>query len=378
MAAADKQLDVLVLGEHPATYLAAAILRHTGKISVLHATIPGELPVPRLVLINPAFFKLHELLGPLQRKLSLQGLYGARFLADQPPTRSEFTSRTIVSYVAEYRDLRQAMIQLAKKEGVELATPRQLQIRSLDERGLSITLGKTLIHPRVLLLGGSLPASQQALLGLPDEWDPGVMHRYSLVRFKGRQAPDRGSRPVLPMSLDLHSKLNWAWLLPHDTQVQLAVEQPLIERDIVPPAQLLQDWADVLAKHEVLPAARTVQARSVISMDLPLAGALAHEGVANRTLLIGPAGGFYSASGEDIYPNCWSAVFAADVVRKALKERHLQDALQPFRHKWRTTLGEYLRGPQQNLRFLLPLVYRNQMMTDRLAESILLGKSVVR
>jgi hypothetical protein len=61
-----------------------------------------------------------------------------------------------------------------------------------------------------------------------------------------------------------------------------------------------------------------------------------------------------------------------------LKEPHLQDALQPYRHRWRTTLGDYLRGPQQNFRFLLPLVYRKQVMTTRLTEAILLGKSVVR
>ena len=65
-------------------------------------------------------------------------------------------------------------------------------------------------------------------------------------------------------------------------------------------------------------------------------------------------------------------------MRKALKEPHLQDALHPYREKWGTTLGEYLCGPQQNLRFLLPLIYRNPIMTGRLAESILLGKSVVR
>jgi flavin-dependent dehydrogenase len=111
---------------------------------------------------------------------------------------------------------------------------------------------------------------------------------------------------------------------------------------------------------------------------LPLAGALNHEGVANRTLLIGPAGGFYSACGEDIYPNCWSAIFAADALKKALKEPHLQDALQPYRQKWGATLGDYLRGPQQNLRFLLPLVYRNPVMTSRMAEAILHGKSVIR
>ena len=65
-------------------------------------------------------------------------------------------------------------------------------------------------------------------------------------------------------------------------------------------------------------------------------------------------------------------------MRKALAERHLQDALRPYREQWGTTLGEYLRGPQQNFRFLLPLVYRNEVMTTRLTECILLGKSVVR
>ena len=134
----------------------------------------------------------------------------------------------------------------------------------------------------------------------------------------------------------------------------------------------------MLRRNQVLVFKGEVPVESAEYLDLPLAGALAHEGVANRTLLIGPAGGFYSACSEDIYPNCWSAIHAADAVKKALKEPHLQDALHPYRHRWRTTLGDYLRGPQQNLRFLLPMVYRNQKMTARLSESILMGKSVVR
>jgi flavin-dependent dehydrogenase len=180
------------------------------------------------------------------------------------------------------------------------------------------------------------------------------------------------------MSLNLREMLCWAWLLPGPKSVQLAVEQPVETLSRVRPEELLATWVEVLKKNEVLTAKAEVPLGEAQSLDLPLAGALAHEGVANRTLLVGPAGGFYSACTEDIYPNCWSALYAADAVKKALKEPHLQDALQPYRHKWRTTLGDYLRGPQQNLRFLLPLVYRNQVMTTRLTESILMGKSVVR
>jgi len=141
---------------------------------------------------------------------------------------------------------------------------------------------------------------------------------------------------------------------------------------------LVRHWAGVLHSHAVFRDLPQFQVDNLNHLDLPLAGALAHEGVGNRTLLIGPAGGFYSACSEDIYPNCWSAVYAVEVMKKALPEKHLQDALNAYRSTWRTTLGDYLRGPQQNLRFLLPLVYRNQVMTTRLTESILLGKSVVR
>jgi hypothetical protein len=180
------------------------------------------------------------------------------------------------------------------------------------------------------------------------------------------------------MSLDLKGELCWGWLLCKGEECQMAAAQPVEMVGKVSPAQLVGEWAKVLHQHGVLKELPVVTAAGVESIDLPLAGALAHEGVANRTLLIGPAGGFFSATGEDIYPACWSAIYAADVLKKALKEPHLQDALSNYRQVWRTTLGDYLRGPQQNLRFLLPLVYRNQVMTARLTESILQGKSVVR
>jgi hypothetical protein len=187
-----------------------------------------------------------------------------------------------------------------------------------------------------------------------------------------------GARPTMPMSLDLKGSLSWAWMLTGTDQTQISVSQPMDTIGKLKPESLLRHWAEVLHRHAVIEEPLEIPNDSMESLDLPLAGALAHEGVANRTLLIGPAGGFYSACSEDIYPNCWSATFAADVMADALKQRHLQDALNPFRSIWRTTLGDYLRGPQQNLRFLLPLVYRNQVMTTRLSESILMGKSVVR
>src|SRR5438105_4839955 len=92
--------DVLVLGEHPAAYLASALLRHKSKLHVLHSTIPGEtFDEDRLVLINPALYRLHELTKPLERKLECHQLYGVEFLGDQTEIRSEYHNRSAVAGV---------------------------------------------------------------------------------------------------------------------------------------------------------------------------------------------------------------------------------------------------------------------------------------
>jgi hypothetical protein len=270
------------------------------------------------------------------------------------------------------------MRDMAAAQGVEFASPKFLQIHRIDDSGVQITLGPHCIHPTALVLAGRLPPDQERILGLPEEWERGVLRRYSYVRLKGIRMADLGGRPLAPMSLDLRGLLSWAWLLPGPRHTQLCIEQPLNSGPDHSPVELLNHWATVLHRHGVFKAPVHITPEMVKSVNLPLGGALAHEGLANRTLLVGPAGGFYSASGEDVFPNCWSALFAADILKKAMKEPHLQDALHPYRHEWRTTLGDYLRGPQQNLRFLLPLVYRNQIMTNRMAEAILTGASVVR
>ncbi|HWE01644.1 MAG TPA: hypothetical protein VG326_04480 [Tepidisphaeraceae bacterium] len=378
MAKNEPQIDVLVLGEHPSAYLAAALIANNSKIKVMHTTIPGDVQNDRLVIVNPEFFKLHALLEPLRRKVDLTATYGLQFLSPDPTVRGDYRHKSTLAFVASYKAVRAAMVKVAEAQDVDLQTPKSLQIHRLDEHGAQVSVGKLLVRPKVLVLAGPLPEQQQKLLGLPEAWGTDVVHRYTYVKLTGSKWADLGARPIIPMCLNLKERLCWGWMLPGEKSLQLSVEQPIETIGAIRPLDLLAHWIDILRANDVLLSKAQVSIESAESIDLPLSGALAHEGVANRTLLIGPAGGFYSACSEDIYPNCWSSIYAADAVKKALKEQHLQDALQPYRHRWRTTLGDYLRGPQQNLRFLLPMVYRNQKMTARLTESILMGKSVVR
>ena len=371
-------VDVLILGDHPCAYLAGALLRQKSKLRIVQAALPCREPEDRLVTINPAMFDLDPLLVGLKKSLPTTAVYGLRFLSDSVDNSSEHRAKSVVSLVARYEDVCKEVAEATEAAGVEFLGNLPTDILRVDENGVQITVGKHAMHPRALIVAGHLPPEFKAMLGIPLSWGPDIVHRFTTVRCKAGKHFTGDGKVLMPMSLDLTGNLCWGWLLPGDGEFQLLVEQPLEKATSTSGIELLQHWVRVLQKHQILGPKFEIPTSLVRTMDRPLAGALAHEGVANRTLLIGPAGGFYSACGEDIYPACWSAIFAADVLKKALKEKHLQDALAPYRHKWRTTLGDYLRGPQQNLRFLLPLVYRNPAMTARIAEAILLSKSVVR
>ena len=381
-------IDVLVLGSHPSAYLAAALLRQDvgkpakgakpkPKLRVVHAPLPDAQPDDRLVTVNSELFKLDPLMAAVGREVATTSVYGVRFLSNDAATASEYRTPEPVIFTAVFRRLREATCATAEAAGVEMVpASAAVRVERVDDAGVDVTVGKHRLRPSALILAGALPAEQQAILGMPDGWGPDVVHRFTTVRCKSVKHLTLPAQPLMPMSLDLCGSLCWGWLLPGDGEFQLTVEQP-----IGPSAagrDLLNQWVGVLQGRQVLSPRFTVDPAGVTSVDLPLAGALAHEGVASRTLLVGPAGGFYSACGEDVYPGCWSAVFAADVMRRSLKHAHVQDELGDYRQVWRTTLGDYLRGPQQNLRLLLPLVYRNPVMTARLAEAILLSKSVVR
>jgi hypothetical protein len=379
MAKSLPQPDVLVLGDHPCAYLAAALLRSGSPLHVIHGRIPGEEHPDRLVLINPAFFDLHQLIAQIKKSLDLTDLKGLRFLADDRSVSCEYHSRSVVARVGLFKQVRNAVCKLAEAHDVKTQHGDLLEIHGVDETGVDVTVGRLRCRPKLILLAGPLPAAQRRILGIPEAWDQDVLHRYSFLRLKGPKWLERDPRPIMPMSLDLNGTLSWAWLMPGEGCVQVAVDESVSRADQTSSAKMLRCWMDVLVGHGVLRRGGSeADLESAVSIDFPLAGALAQDGVANRTLLFGPAGGFYSACAEDIYPCCWSALFAVDSARKALRERFIQDALQEYRNQWGASLGDYLRGPQQNLRFLLPMVYRNQTMTDRLAEAILTGESVVR
>lgn len=99
--------------------------------------------------------------------------------------------------------------------------------------------------------------------------------------------------------------------------------------------------------------------------------------VGKHTLLIGDAGGFVADAGsEGIYPAMWSAKIAADTIDEALNNTHTQDTLMTYDSSWRMEMADYLRSPHTDIRFLLPLVFSNQPIADRMAAAMFLGENL--
>ncbi|MCH7720609.1 MAG: NAD(P)/FAD-dependent oxidoreductase [Planctomycetes bacterium] len=99
--------------------------------------------------------------------------------------------------------------------------------------------------------------------------------------------------------------------------------------------------------------------------------------VGKHALVIGEAGGFVAGmSNEGVYPAMWSAKIAAEVMDEALSADSSQDHLMQFDTRWRTVMADYLRSPQTELQFLLPLIFSKEPMAVRMANAFFLGDNI--
>ncbi len=133
-----------------------------------------------------------------------------------------------------------------------------------------------------------------------------------------------------------------------------------------------------LFEQNLLPENLSAQAAASPVVPCPASAALDMDShVGKNTLVIGDAGGFVSAaSNEGIYPAMWSAQIAAGVAHEALGIDHSQDALMTFNTQWRLQMADYLRSPNTDAQFLLPLIFSNQPMADRMGAAFFSGENI--
>lgn len=130
------------------------------------------------------------------------------------------------------------------------------------------------------------------------------------------------------------------------------------------------------AKGIIPPGLESKVDRAVVCAPLPPALEMESH-VGKHALVIGEAGGFVSATSiEGLVPGMWSAKVAADVIEAALRGLRSQDELMTFDTRWRLEMADYLRLPNTDMQFLVPLVFSNQPMADRMAAAFFLGENI--
>ena len=357
--------SVVVIGDHPAAHVAALKL-HQQKASVALADPQSIVNGDRLVHLNPDLFKLLPSLKDLAVHLDATELLAVRFhgeggsVADTTATFEKEASPLVVRLDA----LRNALRRHVDEAGIP-RTSGKVAVGAVDESGVTLQLGRSAVKPRLVLVSDPLDDTSRDVLQAQRPTPRDVMATAAV------EAPEDATQAHA--GLGLAGGDGWGTLIAHAGVGQITVFAPAAKA-----GEALSDFTERLVLGGVLPRGTSIDGRTVRTTPVALGGALERDAVARHTLLIGPAGGFESIIGEDVYPGAWSGVYAGTVAAKAAKAEHVQDALAAYRTAWGGTLGEYLQGPRQNLRFLLPLVFKNPVMTDRMADALFRGRSLVR
>lgn len=257
-----------------------------------------------------------------------------------------------------------AGVTFVEGQAVAAVSLRENTVRAISEKGKEIR-GELL----VLAAGRGTP--------LLDGLGLGVLSQpvgYWVAQVETAKA-GRGGPPTVAVILGLTRTGGFGMVVASERSATVGVHLPGDRQEVIP--QLVALCKRVVGAG-VLEVDLTRQAASAPVLAAPLAVGLAMDThVAKRALIVGDAGGFVSAlSGEGIYPAMWSASLAADVLHRALRSSSPQDVLIEFDRDWRTTMADYLRFPNTDAQYLLPLIFSNQPIADRMGAAFFSGENI--
>jgi flavin-dependent dehydrogenase len=277
------------------------------------------------------------------------------------------------AYVLRRESFDEALVKAARKAKADIREETTVKDFRLSEKGVTlIPVDGEPVEGRFLVLATGVHPTFIAKLGLhvPSiaEWSVlSVTHKVK------SGAKIKNPRFALILGIDRAGGYAIAAVAEDEFTVGVATTA---ERSVA--IGLLMQVCRGLAENDIVPEDIAPQAAGAQIMHGPAGAAMAMDShVGKHALLVGDAGGFISSgSHEGIYPAMWSARIAADIIHEAADDQHPQDILQTFDSKWRIEMADYLRMPNSDIQFLLPLIFSNQTMTDRMGAAFFLGHNM--
>ena len=371
---AEEVYDVTVIGAGPAGATAALQLGRKGY----QVALVDRAAFPRSVVCAGW---LNAKVEPLLAELSLPAkkFLGAPFRevtlfnADLTKTaKPRFESSA--GYLVDRASFDHALIKAAVQHGVTLFQSSAVTDVRLKERSVEVTLANAKkITSRLLLLASGRGSELLDRVGFPRQSGGNPLWTAQAVaNFPVNAKP---TEPQVGVVLGLDGGGSFGLLCTVKDRVSVNVNWAGDRERAIP---MLVELCKAAFGNRAVPVDLSKQAQSTELVRSPASAALDMDShVAKHTLLIGDAGGFISAaSNEGIYPAMWSAKLAAQVIDAALQSDFSQDELMTFDSLWRTQMADHLRSPHTDIRFLLPLIFHNQPMADRMGAAFFFGENL--
>lgn len=363
--------DVLIVGAGVAGRTAAGLLARKGRtVQVLGGAVCGVPSGSRWV--SSGVEPLLKALGVPARDAAAEPVRGVAFHASDFSKRQEVSIGGGAGWFVDLADWNSRLTRSTAATAAADASGEAVAFRMREDEVVVGLADGTERAARLLLLADGSPSRAAGAIGM--ELRPSLSSRWGAQLEWPATRGSRIAPGVLHWVLGIEGGAGLATFWSAGGRESLSV--------FASSASVVQSW---LAR--LLPGL-VDSCGVVLPRDLPAGGAPARcvpaglaleieSHVGKRALAIGDAGGFVAAATcEGIYPAMWSAQIAAEVADAALTGDCPQDELREFDARWRGAMAEYLRPPNADLQFLLPLVFSNKQMAERLARALLRGETL--
>jgi len=369
----DGLFDVVIVGAGPAGAVAAHCLAQKERRVLLvdRASFPRSVPCSGWVSARvPALLKelkidAKKLLGKPFKDVTI---FSGDLEKEATPAFEESPG-----YLVDRAQFDNMLVEEAVEAGVTFQAESLVTGLQLDESSVTVAVeGSDAFEGRLLLLAPGRVSPLPGLIGFPPPSGVAMWVAQVVAPTPKGKGP---SSPAVSVVLGLDGASSFAFICVSRDRVSVDVSW-VGERDGAVTA--LVNLCRTATARGLLPVDLTDEAVKATAVRSPASAALDMDShVRKHTLLIGDAGGFVSAvSNEGIYPAIWSATIASEVLDAALSSQHSQDELMTFDAAWRVKMADHLRTPHTDIRFLLPLVFSNQPMADRMAAAFFFGDNI--